>query len=203
MFRRSSLPKAHECALGEPILFEKLGDGLKIPAPWHIDWVFVPAAKGFLFGEVSWIVNMLVKIDMILNIMLLRMHVLPALQHEFAPHQPAAQGYQFLVERNRRCVSHALDGPVAGIGVDGRAREHERVHLIRKACRNHRGHPAALTQPDKIDAAAEIVDRHKNLGKVIVDLQILHIFGCGLPIGQGDVTDAIGQESSIKLWPLW
>ena len=53
-------PKAYECALGEPVLLEKLGDDLKIPPAREIDWVFVPAVKGFLFREVGRIVDMLV-----------------------------------------------------------------------------------------------------------------------------------------------
>ena len=91
-------------------------------------------------------------------------------------------------------MRHALDRPIAGVRVDGRAREHERVHLLGKARRNHRRHPTTLAKSDKIYATAEIVDRDDNLGEVIVDFQILHIVGGRLPIGQRHMTKAVGQE---------
>ena len=61
--------------------------------------------------------------------------------------------------------------------------------------------PAALTKSDKIYAAAEIVDRNNDLGEVVVDLQILHILGGRLPVGQCHMADAVGQQSLTRLWP--
>ena len=91
-------------------------------------------------------------------------------------------------------VRHALDRPIAGVGVDRRAREHERIHLLWKARRDHRRHPTTLAKSDKIYAAAEIVDRDDNLGEVVVDFQILHIVGGRLPIGQRHMTKAVNSR---------
>ncbi len=68
---------------------------------------------------------MLVKIDVILDVMLLGVHVLPARQHVFTLHQAAAKRDQLLIEREGGFVRHALDRPVAGIGVDRRTGEHK------------------------------------------------------------------------------
>src|SRR5665811_309150 len=79
--------QTHEFALGETILLEDLGDHLKIPASRQVNRIFVPALERLLLREVCRVVDVLVEIDMILNVMLLRVHVLPALQHELALHQ--------------------------------------------------------------------------------------------------------------------
>ena len=100
-------------------------------------------------------------------------------------------------------MRHALDRPVAGIGVDGRAREHERVHLVRKARGDHCRHPAALAKSDEIHAAAEIVDRDHDFGEVIVDFKVLHIVGRRFPIGQCHMANSVCQQSLDKAWPLW
>ena len=56
-------------------------------------------------------------------------------------------------------MDHSLDRPVAGVGVDGRARQRSSaLDLLREPRRGHRGEPAALAEPDEIDAAAEVVD---------------------------------------------
>ncbi len=60
--------------------------------------------------------------------------------------------------------------------------------------------PAALAQPNEIDAAA-IVDGDNHLGEIIVDLEILHVFGRRFPIGQGDMANAIGSVST-RLCPF-
>ena len=122
------------------------------------------------------------------------MHVLPARQHVFTQHQAAAKFDQLSIERDGGLVRHAFDRPVAGVGIDRRAGEHERVHLIGKARRDHRRYPAALTKSDEIHAAAEIVDRDDDLGEVVVDLQVLHVGGRRFPIGQGNMANSIGQQ---------
>ena len=73
MLRRSSLrPRPTNVALCEPVFLEKLSDDLKIPPPRKVNRVLVPAVEGFLFCEIGWVLDMLVKIDVILNIVLLR-----------------------------------------------------------------------------------------------------------------------------------
>src|SRR5664280_760040 len=68
----------HEFALGKAILLEDLADDLKIPASRQVDRIFVPALEGLLLCEVCRIVDVLVEVDMILNVVLPRIHVLPA-----------------------------------------------------------------------------------------------------------------------------
>ena len=91
-------------------------------------------------------------------------------------------------------MNHAFDRPVAGIGIDGRAGEHQRVHLVGESRRHHGCDPAALAKADQIHATTKIVDRNDHLGKVVVDLKILHVIGRRLPVGQGNVANAIGQQ---------
>ena len=74
-------------------------------------------------------------------------------------------------------MNHAFDRPVAGIGIDGRAGKHQLVHLVGKARRHHGRDPTALAKADQIHASAKIVDRNDHLGKVVVDLKILHVIG--------------------------
>jgi hypothetical protein len=62
---------------------------------------------------------------MILNVVLLGMHVLPALQHEVTFHQTTAERYQFLVERCGGLLDHAFDRVVSGIRVDRCPRQHQ------------------------------------------------------------------------------
>src|SRR5271166_1923061 len=54
--------------------------------------------------------------------------------------------------------------------------------------------PAALAKPDQIDPAAEVVDGDDQLLEVVVDVEVLHVFGGGLPIGQRDVADAACEQ---------
>src|SRR5579864_4000857 len=78
-----------EFAPGQQILFEDLIDDLKIPTPRQVDRVLVPALECLFLFEIFRVVHVLVEIDMVLNIMLPRVHVLPPLQHlksgEFSP----------------------------------------------------------------------------------------------------------------------
>ena len=126
-----------ELALGEPILLEELGYHLEIPTPRQVNRVFVPAVERLFLGEIGRVVDVLVKIDVVLDVMLLGVHVLPARQHVFTQHQTAAKFDHLLIERDGGLVRHAFDWPVAGVGIDRRAREHERVHLIGKARCDH------------------------------------------------------------------
>src|SRR5664279_4957150 len=80
-----------EFALGKPVLLEDLGDHLKIPASRQINRIFVPALERLLLGQISRVVDVLVEIDMVLNIVLLRVHVFPALQHVLTLHQTTAE----------------------------------------------------------------------------------------------------------------
>ena len=91
-------------------------------------------------------------------------------------------------------MSHALDRAVAGVRVDRRPGENERVHLFGKARRDHRRGPAALAKPNEIDPAAEVVDGDDQFFEVVVDVEVLHVVGGGLPIGQRDVADAVGEQ---------
>src|SRR5665811_478124 len=91
--------EAHEFAFGKAILLEDLGDHLKIPASRQVNRIFVPALEGLFLREVCRVVDVLIEIDMILNVVLLGVHVLPALQHELALHQTTTERYQFLVKR--------------------------------------------------------------------------------------------------------
>ena len=99
-------------------------------------------------------------------------------------------------------MNHALDRPVAGVSVDRRSRKHERVYLVGEARRHHRRHPAALAETDEVHTSPKVVDRHDDLGEIIVDLQVLHVVGCGFPIGQRDVTDSVGQQRLDQALPL-
>src|SRR5579859_3521918 len=83
--------QADERALGKTVLLEELHDDLEIPAARQIDRILVPALERLLLGDVGGVVDMLVEIDMVLNVVLLRVHVLPPLQHELALHQSAAE----------------------------------------------------------------------------------------------------------------
>ena len=91
-------------------------------------------------------------------------------------------------------MSHALDRAVAGVRVDRRPGENERVHLFGKARRDHRRGPTALAKPDEIDLAAEVVDGDDQFFEVVVDVEVLHVVRGGLPIGQCDVADAVGEQ---------
>jgi hypothetical protein len=116
------------------------------------------------------------------DIVLLGMHVLPS-QHELAPHQSVPEPDEILVSRHRSVMSHALDRAVAGVRVDRRPGENERVHLVGKTRRDHRRGPAALAKPDKIHPAAEVVDGDDQFFEVVVDVEVLHVVGRGLPVG--------------------
>ena len=186
--------EANELALGEAVLLEELMDRLKIPAPRQVEWVLIPPREDFALGDKSRIVEVFVKVDVLLDVMLIGMHVLPSLEHELAPHQSPAELYQVLIERHRRVMSHALDRTVSGVGVDRRAGENERVHFLGKTRRRHRRHPSALAKPDQVDAASQVVDCDDKFGEVIVDVEILHVVGRRLPIGQDDMADAVGEQ---------
>ncbi len=137
--------KPDEFSLRQPVFNEQLLSGLKIPAARQIDRIFVPAGEGLFLGNIDRIVDMLVEIDVILDVVLCGVQVFPPLQHEFSFHQPPAHFDQFLIERDRMFVDHPLDRAIAGIRVDRRARQHQRIHLVGKTRRQHAGHPA--TQP--------------------------------------------------------
>src|ERR1019366_3619548 len=117
--------EAHEFAFGKTILLEDLGDHLKIPASRQVNRIFVPALEGLFLREVCRVVDVLIEIDMILNVVLLGVHVLPALQHELALHQAPAKRHQLLVKRCGGLVDHLFDRAISGIRVDGRARQHQ------------------------------------------------------------------------------
>ena len=71
--------EADEFAFGKTILLEDLADHLQIPASWQVNRIFVPALERLLLGQISRVVDVLVEIDMVLNIVLLRVHVFPTL----------------------------------------------------------------------------------------------------------------------------
>jgi hypothetical protein len=110
---------------------------------------------------------------------------------EASAHQAAAHRNELLVERQRIGMRHLFDRAVARVRVDRRAREHEARDLVREARRVHRRHPAALTQPDQVHAPAQLVDTHVQFGKVLVDLEILHVLGRRTPVGQVEPRDAV------------
>jgi hypothetical protein len=95
-------------------------------------------------------------------------------------------------------MSHALDRAVAGVRIDRRPGENERVHLVRKPRRDHRRGPAALAKSDEIDPAAEVVDGDDQLLEVAVNVEVLHVLGGGLPISQRDVADAACEQRASQ-----
>ena len=95
---------------------------------------------------------------------------------------------------------HALDRPVARIGVDRRPGKNQREFTFSgKGGAIIADYPAALAQTDEIDAAAEIVDRDDDFGEIIVDLEILHVVGRRFPVGQRDVAMPLASSVSIRL----
>lgn len=59
-----------------------------------------------------------------------------------------------------------------------------------------------MAQADEIHASAEVVDRNDQFGHVVVDLQVLHVVRCRLPVGQRDMVDAVGQQRLDEALPL-
>jgi hypothetical protein len=80
-------------------------------------------------------------------------------------------------------MSHALDRPVSGVRIDRRAGQNQRLHFLGKTRRRHRRQPSALAKPHKVDATSEVIDRDDEFGKIVVDVEILHVVGSRLPIG--------------------
>ena len=117
--------EADEFALGNAVLLEDLIDHLEIPTSRQVNRIFVPALEGLFLGEIGGVVDVFIKVNMILDVVLPGVHVFPSLQHELALHQAAAQHYQFLVERGGRLMNHMLDRAVPGIGVDRCACQHQ------------------------------------------------------------------------------
>ena len=70
-----------------------------------------------------------------------------------------------------------------GGDIDRRAGQHQLAHFGGKARGIKQRQPAALAQPDEIDAAAEPVDRDVELGEVVVDAQVAHLRRGRAPVG--------------------
>jgi hypothetical protein len=78
--------KTDEGALCEAVFFEQLDDRLKIPAARQVDRILVPAREGLFLPQILGIVDVFVKIDVALDVVLLGIHVLPAAQHRLTAH---------------------------------------------------------------------------------------------------------------------
>ena len=91
-------------------------------------------------------------------------------------------------------MNHALDRSISGVGIDWRSGKHKGIYLVGKARSDHGRNPAALAKADQIDAAAKVINRNDDFGKIVIDLKVFHVVGCRLPIGQRDMADAIGQQ---------
>src|SRR5450631_421029 len=107
-----------EFAFGKTVLLENLGNHLEIPASRQVNRIFVPALERLFLCKIGRVVDVLIEIDVILNVVLPGVHVLPALQHELAHHHATAERDQFLVERGGRLLDHAFDRPVSGVRID-------------------------------------------------------------------------------------
>ena len=107
--RLSVRPKPTNLPLAKRFSLNNSRDHLEIPAPRQIDRIFVPALERLLFREIGADPRCARRdrCDPGCNARL-GMHVLPALQHELALHQAAAERDQFLVERHR-----VIGGPCA------------------------------------------------------------------------------------------
>ena len=130
------------------------------------------------------------------------MHVLPAGEHRLAEHAPVADIDHLLVELERQPMCELLDGTGASVGVDRRAGKHKASHLVGKAAREHGAHPAALAKADQVDSAAEIVDHDIDLGQVLVDVEIAHGIGGGLPVVTEHTLETGAKQGLDRLWPL-
>jgi hypothetical protein len=159
---------------------------LQIVAAGQIDCVFVPSLEAFGTGDVALVRDVLIEIDVFLQILLFRMHVLPAGEHDLTAHEPAACSDKVAVEAHRQPVSHLLDRAVAGVGVDGRPRQDQAAYLAREPGCIHRRHPPALAQSDEMHGRSEIIDDDVDLSQVRVDVIVLHLGGGALPVHHQD-----------------
>ena len=75
-------------------------------------------------------------------------------------------------------MDEMLEQPVSRRRVDRRSGERQALDFLEKPCRQHRRHPAALAEADK-------------LGEMLVDLEILHIQRRGFPVGEIDPWRAV------------
>src|SRR5258708_31378569 len=78
-----------KCSFSQAVLLEELGDHLQVPTARQVNRILVPALERLLLFNVNGIIDVLMKIDVVFNIVLLRVYVLPALKHESSLHQPA------------------------------------------------------------------------------------------------------------------
>ena len=123
--------QANGLALSKPVLLKELLEELRVPVTRWVDWVLVPALKGFFLRQARRIVDMFVQIDVVLHIALLGMHVLPALRHVLALFQAAVEGHQSFVERSVR----VMDPSPAFVSIGAPARTS--VDLVQESRRTH------------------------------------------------------------------
>ncbi|MPL74161.1 hypothetical protein SDC9_19971 [bioreactor metagenome] len=192
------LPKPAERALGEEVLLEQQVDRLEVIAPGQVDGVLVPALEGLGALDIVAVVEMGVKVEVLLHELLVGVHVLPARQHVRPHHPAAARGDEFFIEGQRQPVRHRADRPVPGVGVDRRAGKHQRGDLLGEARREHRAHPAALAQADEDHPAPKVIDHDIELSQILVDVEIAHLLGGGLPVRHQHPADAVRQQRGGK-----
>ena len=95
---------------------------MRIVAARQIDCVLVPSLEPFAARDVALVRDVCIEVDVFLEILLVRMHVLPAGEHDIAAHQSAACRYKIAVHAHRQPMSDLLDRTVPGVGVDRRPR---------------------------------------------------------------------------------
>ena len=69
-------PETHERSFRKPVLLEQPHDGLKIKASRQIDRIFIPALECLFLLQIDRVINVLVKVDMLLNVRIFARHVL-------------------------------------------------------------------------------------------------------------------------------
>ena len=85
--------------------------------------------------------------------------------------------------------------------VDRRACKHRLPDLCWKARRINERHPAALTQADEIDFAADLIHRHVKGAEIIVDPEKAHVAGRRAPVGNEKSSHSSPTQRSNKAVP--
>src|SRR5215831_4198643 len=162
-------PEHCETASCKLIVFVQPLNDLEIIGSREIDGVRVPFAKEPDQLRTARASDVIRDLQQAMNCFVFERRMFPELQQMRAADAPVPKLYQSFEHRSRHTMGNPRELGFAGIDVDRRPCEDKPVYLAGIPRGIGKRHPAALTHPNQIGAAAEVVYHNVEISKVAVN----------------------------------
>src|SRR6266480_6735725 len=162
-------PEHCETASCKLIVFVQPLNDLEIIGSREIDGVRVPFAKERDQARAVRRGDIIRNLQQAMNCFGFERWMFPELQQMRAADASVTELYQLSEHRSRRTMSDPRQLGFAGIDIDRRPCENEPAYLAGIPRGIDKCHPAALTYPYQVGAAAELVHGNVEIGKVAID----------------------------------